>query len=532
MWWKNGVIYQIYPRSFMDSSGDGIGDLRGAHARLDYLVDLGIDAIWFSPIFPSPQADFGYDVADYTGIHHEYGTQADFDALLTAAHARGIKIILDLVPNHTSSAHRWFVESRSSRDNPKRDWYIWKDPKPDGSPPNNWLSYFGGPAWTFDAHTGQYYMHNFDPGQPELNWRNPDMVAALFDDIRFWLRRGVDGFRIDVIDRIIKDAEFRDNPPNPNWKPGDLEVGSLSRVHSEAAPGIHDMIRQIRAVFDEFPGTVAIGELAYDLSVEETVAYYGAKREGENSGDGVHMPFNFGLLLKAWRADVFRAYVDEYDAAIPSFGWPNYVLGNHDIGRIASRYGRAQARVAALLLLTLRGTPTLYYGDEIGMTNTPIPEHRVLDPQGRNKAGFNRDECRTPMQWDDSPHAGFSTAPDTWLPVAPDYPQVNVAQQRAEPSSTLNFYRRALAYRRAHASLHGGEYASIDAPEGVFAYWRTAGDERHLVALNFTERAQTLTFDAAGGELVISTHPASEGRTLDAGEVALTADEGAIIRIR
>jgi alpha-glucosidase len=531
MWWQRGVIYQIYPRSFMDASGDGIGDLRGVLARLEHLVELGVDAIWFSPMFPSPMADFGYDVADYRDIHPDYGTLADFDQLLAEAHARGLRIILDLVPNHTSDQHPWFQESRASRDNPRRDWYIWKDPAPDGGPPNNWLAYFGGPAWTFDEATGQYYMHNFVPEQPELNWRNPAVKEAMFAVIRFWLRRGVDGFRVDVIDRILKDKQFRDNPPNPDWRPGDNPVWSLLRVYSEQGPETHEYMRQFRQVFDEFEERVLIGEVAYDLPVERLVAYHG--REGSGTGDELHLPFNFSLITIPWDAAAIRAHVDAYDAAMPSYGWPNYVLGNHDRERLASRVGKEQARVAAMLLLTLRGTPTLYYGEEIGMVNVPIPEDQVKDPQGRNTPGLNRDEVRTPMQWDSSANAGFSTAPETWLPVAPDYETVNVAVQQDDPDSFLSFYRRLLAYRRETPAVHSGTYRVVDGvPAGCYVYLRQLGDQRRLVALNLTGAAQTLRLPQFGsGRIAVCTRVTREGETVDCSALPLDGDQGLVLEL-
>lgn len=531
LWWKRGVIYQIYPRSFMDGSGDGIGDLRGAASRLDYLQWLGIDAIWFSPLFPSPMVDFGYDVSDYTDIHPDYGTLADFDVLLESAHKRGIKVLLDLVPNHTSDQHQWFIESSSSRDNPRRDWYIWKDPAPNGSPPNNWLSYFGGPAWTFDEATGQYYLHNFAPEQPELNWRNPAVKDAMFDVVRFWLSRGVDGFRIDVIDRIIKDDLFRDNPPDPNWQPGGNPVYSLRRIYSEGRPEIHDYMREFRGVFDEFPGTVLIGEVAYDLPLEKVVDYYGVERGGH--GDELHLPFNFGLFARMWNAADIRAHVDEYDAAVPSYGWPNYVLGNHDNSRLATRIGPAGARLAAMLLLTLRGTPTLYYGDEIGMTDVPIPREKIQDPQGKNTPGFNRDEARTPMQWDNSPGGGFTHHPEPWLPLAADYATVNAAVQQTESDSMLLFYRRLLNYRRRTQALNNGRYYPVNAvPEDCFVYLRQYNDQTVLVALNFTGAPQLLKLPKLGtGRIAVATRMDREGQTASMASFTLLPDEGVIVAL-
>lgn len=531
-WWQTGVIYQIYPRSFMDASGDGIGDLQGVRARLDYLQWLGVDAIWFSPLFPSPMADFGYDVADYTDIHPDYGTLDDFDQLLADAHQRGMRVLLDLVPNHTSDQHEWFVQARASRDNPYRDWYIWRDPQPDGSPPNNWMSYFGGPAWTFDEATGQYYLHNFTPEQPELNWRNPAVEQAIFDAIRFWLRRGLDGFRVDVIDRILKDEQLRDNPPDPRWREGDGPHGRWLRIHSEGHPDLPAYMRRFRAVFDEFPDKVIVGEIQYDLTLEQVMPFYGDARD-ERTGDAVHLPFNFGLITRLWDAETIRDFVNEYEGLLPSYAWPNYVLGNHDVPRLASRVGAEQARVAAMLLLTLRGTPTLYYGDELGMPNSPVPQDRMQDPQGRNNAGFNRDEARAPMAWDDTPNTGFSQpGVETWLPAAPD-PVINVAAQRDDPDSMLALYRRLLAYRRETPALRQGTYQHVaDAPAGCFAYVRQDGDQRRLVLLNFLGGAQRVCLPAYGsGRVALSTRQGRDGLALDLSDFELLPDEGVIIEL-
>jgi alpha-glucosidase len=349
-WWQRGVVYQIYPRSFMDSNGDGIGDLPGIIQKLDYLNDgsqnsLGIDAIWLSPFQRSPMADFGYDVADYCDVDPIFGTLADFDRLVEETHRRGMKIIIDYVPNHTSDQHAWFVESRSSRDNPKRDWYIWRDPKPDGSPPNNWGSFFGGPAWTLDPTTGQYYLHQFVKEQPELNWHNSEVRQAMLDVLRFWLDRGVDGFRMDVIGLLIKDTELRDNPPNPNARP-DLPENDLHgrqlHVYTEDQDGVHDIIKDIRALLDSYPDKCAIGELWGPM--ERWVRYYG------KNGNELHLPFNFRLMWLPWSAQAMRASVDEMEAALPPFAWPNYVLGNHDQARMATRFGgEDQARLAAMM---------------------------------------------------------------------------------------------------------------------------------------------------------------------------------------
>ena len=328
-WWQTGIIYQIYPRSFQDSNGDGVGDLRGILRRLPYLAELGVDAIWISPIFVSPMADFGYDIADYAGIDPLFGTLEDFDDLAAATHQLGLKIILDLVPNHTSSQHPWFVESRSSKNSPKRDWYIWRDPAPDGGPPNNWLSEFGGGAWEYDAATGQYYYHAFLAAQPDLNWRNPQVRIAMYDAMRFWLRRGADGFRVDVIWHLIKDDQFRDNPPNPDFRPGDPPNHAVIPFYTADRPEVQDVIAEMRRVVNEFSDRVLIGEIY--LPIERLVAYYGKNLSG------AHLPFNFQLIHTAWTASAVAKLVSEYEAALPQGGWPNWVLGNHDQPRIAGR---------------------------------------------------------------------------------------------------------------------------------------------------------------------------------------------------
>ena len=533
LWWQTGVIYQVYPRSFQDTTGNGVGDLRGVMQRLDYLSEtLGVNAIWLSPFYPSPMADFGYDVADYTGVDPLFGTLDTFDQLLAEAHRRGVRIIIDLVPNHTSDQHPWFVESRSSRTNPKRDWYIWADAKPDGSPPNNWLAVFGGPAWEFDAHTGQYYMHSFLKEQPDLNWRNPELKAAIFDVVRFWLDRGVDGFRIDVAQYIMKDPLLRDNPPNPTAK-GDIhrslgDYDSLLHLYDKGHPDAHAVYREFRQVLDEYEASsprMAVGEI-HIFDWQEWASYYG------QALDELHMPFNFQLLNIPWTAGGVRAAVDGLEAALPPGAWPNYVLGNHDESRLATRLGPDQARVAAMLLLTLPGTPTLYYGDEIGMADVPVPPGRQQDPWGRRVPGLGRDPCRTPMQWTAAANAGFS-APGTerlWLPLAAGYREVNVERQLAEPRSLLNLYRRLLAYRRSSPALQRGIYRPVDGlPRDCFAYWRQAGKERILIALNFSSSSQTLSVpDLGHGRIIMTTALDREG-AVGPGDLVLRDNEGIII---
>lgn len=503
-WWQIGVVYQVYPRSFKDTNADGVGDLNGIIEKLDYLQDLGIQAIWLSPFYPSPMADFGYDVADYCNVDPLFGSLDDFDRLVDGAHQRGIKIIIDWVPNHTSDQHPWFLESRSSRDNPKRDWYIWRDPKPDGTLPNNWGSFFGGPAWTFDPLTGQYYLHQFVKEQPDLNWRNPQVRAAMVDTLRFWMRRGVDGFRMDVIGLIIKDKDLRDNPLNPhadpNLPPNDLH-GRLIHIHNMDQDEVHDVLREIRAVLDEFDDRCAIGELWGEY--DRWVRYYG------QHGEELHLPFNFRLMWEPWQAAAMRRSVDAMEAALPPFAWPNYVLGNHDQPRLASRFGgQAQARLAATMLLTLRGTPTLYYGDELGMENGVIPPEKIQDPQGKNLgAARTRDVCRTPMQWDASPHAGFSTV-EPWLPVSADYATRNVDVQAQDPASIYNLYRQLLRLRAQTPALYGGAYAPVDVSAGnCFVYRRQNAGEAYLIALNFADSPVQVSIPGpARGRILLSTH--------------------------
>jgi len=527
LWWQRGIVYQIYPRSFQDSNGDGIGDLPGIVARLDYLRWLGVDAIWISPIYPSPMKDFGYDVADYCAIHPMFGSMQEFDRLVRETHARGLKLILDFVPNHTSSEHAWFRESRSSHDNPKRDWYIWRDPAPGGGPPNNWLSNFGGPAWTLDEATGQYYYHAFLADQPDLHWRHPDVVAAMFDVLRFWLARGVDGFRVDVIWLLIKDELYRDNPPNPTWTPDGNPYHELLPAYTTDRPEVHALIAQMRSVFDEYEDRVLIGEIY--LPVERLVSYYG---EGLK---GAHLPFNFQLINAPWDARHIAQLIEEYEAALPAEGWPNWVLGNHDNHRIASRVGEAQARIAAMLLMTLRGTPTLYYGDEIGMHDVDIPHERIRDPFEVNVPGkgLGRDPERTPMQWDGGANAGFSGA-DPWLPIPDDHDRINVQTEQDDPDSLLRLYHRLIRLRRGAPALEIGRFETYPACTDVLAYLRRGreGESTFLVCLNFSPRRQTvaLTGIAARCRIAVCTQCAREGEEL-ADTFTLAPDEGAILMV-
>ncbi len=519
LWWQRGTVYQVYPRSFQDTDRDGVGDLEGIRRRLDYVTWLGVDAIWISPIYPSPMADFGYDVADYCDVHPLFGTLATFDRLVADAHARGIKVILDVVPSHTSDQHAWFRDSRSSRNAAKRDWYIWRDGRGENVPPNNWVSNFGGPAWTFDPATGQWYLHGFLREQPDLNWRNPAVQDAVIAAMRFWLDRGVDGFRIDVMWLMVKDAEFRDNPPNPDYRPGQPEINRLLQVHSADQPEVHAVVAAMRRAVDAYDERVLIGEIY--LPVDRLMTYYGANR------DGAHLPFNFQMIFATWTAPALGRMIADYEAALPPGGWPNWVLGNHDQLRVAARLGPAQARVAAMLLLTLRGTPTLYYGDELGIARVDIPPEAAQDPWSRNEPGFGRDASRTPFHWDASANAGF-TAGRPWLPLDPAYPVSNVAVEREDSGSMLNLYRHLLATRRGHAALSVGGFTLLASEGDVLAYERRHGDERVVVALNLGREPQALpdVEGLAGGRLLASTFPdRGSGPPTD----GLRPDEGVVI---
>ena len=526
LWWQRGTFYQIYPRSFQDSDGDGVGDLRGVIERLPYLKSLGIDAIWLSPIFPSPMADFGYDISDYIGIDPLFGTMADFDALIGAVHRCGLKLILDLVPNHTSDQHPWFVESRKSRESAKRDWYIWRDGLPDGGPPNNWLSEFGGSAWRHDSVTDQYYYHAFLAQQPDLNWRNPAVRHAIYDVMRFWLRKGVDGFRVDVIWHLIKDDQFRDNPPNPDFRDGRPPNEALLPFYTTDRPEIHELVAEMRGVIDEFDRRVLIGEIY--LPIERLVSYYGKDLLG------AHMPFNFSLLSAAWNARAIERLILEYEQALPVGAWPNWVLGNHDRPRIASRVGREQARVAAMLLLTLRGTPTLYYGDEIGMQQLAIAPEQVRDPFEKNVPGIGvgRDGCRTPMQWDASSNAGFSKA-TPWLPISDDFARENIANLDADRTSILRLYRALIRYRLENRSLTDGAYEPIFAENDLLIYVRRTEMISSMVILNMSADPVSVMSNSIGleGEIELSTF-LDRTREKVSRSVDLRGNEGVIVRSR
>jgi alpha-glucosidase len=514
-WWKPAIVYEIYPRSFQDSNADGIGDLRGILERLDYLGWLGVDAIWVAPIYRSPMADFGYDVADYCNVDPIFGDMEDFDRLLLEAHRRNLKVILDFVPNHTSDQHPWFLDSRSSRKSSKRDWYLWRDQ------PNNWMSNFGGSGWEWDEQTAQYYYHSFLKEQPDLNWRNPAVRAAMYDVLRYWLKKGVNGFRVDVMWLMIKDAQYRDNPPNPAYRAGQSSNNSLLPIYNANRPEVHAVVAEMRSVVDSFPARVLIGEIY--LPVKELMTYYGTELNGAD------LPFNFLLLQSAWQAQALAQIISEYMSVLPVGAWPNWVLGNHDNPRIATRVGTRQAPVAAMLLLTLPGTITMYYGEEIGMADGVIPAALIRDPAEKRQPGIGmgRDPERTPMPWDGSPLAAF-TAGEPWLPLNLDHGSVNVEALRQESRSIIQLYRVLIQLRRVHPALVAAEISSVEALGSVLRYERNRSTERFLVLLNLgntSVQASTMR-----GSIVASTGLDREGERVTSA-VLLSGDEGLVVRI-
>jgi alpha-glucosidase len=522
-WWQTAVIYQIYPRSFQDSNGDGVGDLRGIEQRLDHIEELGADAIWLSPIFTSPMADFGYDISNYFDIDPLFGTLQDFDSLLTAAHRRGLKVILDWVPNHTSDQHPWFIESRSAKRNSKRDWYLWRLPARDGGPPNNWKSEFGGSAWEYDQGTAEYYYHAFLPQQPDLNWRNTDVRAAMYDVMRFWFRRGVDGFRIDVIWHLLKDDMFRDNPANPEFRPGRPDHQQVLPLYTTDRPEVHDIISEMRSVADEFHKRLLIGEIY--LPIERLMVYYGRDLRG------LHLPFNFSLLSARWNARSLAKLIADYEGALPTGGWPNWVLGNHDIVRIASRIGPAQARVAAMMLLTLRGTPTIYYGEEIGMEQVHIPPDRICDPAEIRQPGkgMGRDGCRTPFPWDQTRYGGFSHG-EPWLPLAHAYRERCLSAQKSERLSVFRLYKDLIGLRKKHFALSLGSYATVMCEDYLLFYERQYQSNRLLIALNLSGDPMVSTSQAHHGRVLLSSHGDRNHEKVN-GRLNLRPNEGIIVEI-
>ena len=469
-WWRDAVVYQIYPRSYADASGDGVGDLDGIRAHLDHVHSLGADAIWLSPIYCSPMADNGYDVSDYCNIDPVFGDLDTFDVLLAEAHSRELRVLLDWVPNHTSDQHPWFVESRSSRDNPKRDWYYWRDGTPE-HPPNNWLAAFGGPAWTWDEKTGQSYLHNFLPQQPDLNWNNPQVVEAMHATLRFWLDRGVDGFRMDVVHLIGKDPALPDAPP---------DEAKTNRVGFHDYPGTHVLLRGLRQVLDSYPGDrTAVGE----VNLRETwrIANYYGDVAAKRGGDELPLVFNFKSVRAGWDAQTWADLIDEVERELGPERWPVWVLSNHDVRRHRTRLGGSmrRARAMAVLLLTLRGTPFLYGGEELGLEDADVPKEQAHDPGGR-------DGCRAPIPWTPLPPHGWDGA-TPWLPFPPDADTLNAASEIGDDASMFALYRQLLSVRRSSPALTSGSLTRLEMPAGVLGYVRECGDDRRTVVINFRD---------------------------------------------
>ncbi len=508
-WWVTAAIYQVYPRSFQDTNGDGVGDLPGITSRLGYLAWLGVDVVWISPVFRSPMRDFGYDVSDYRDVDPLFGTIADLDDLVSEAHRLGLRVVLDFVPNHTSSDHPWFRAARADRLAPTRDWYVWRAPGADGGPPNDMLAQFGGPAWTRDETTGEYWYHSFLPEQPDLDWRNPDVRAAMLDVLRFWFSRGIDGFRIDVLWMIAKDDwPWLDGSVGPGPATGSGDPRN-ALGHGDG-PAIPAYLRELREVADAWGERLLIGELY--LPPRQLARYYGA------DGPGIHLPFNFALVSVAWNATAIMAAIAEYEAALPDGGWPSWVLGNHDQPRTASRVGIRQARVAAMLLLTLRGTPTIYYGDELGLVDVPVPPERVMDVDGR-------DPQRSPMPWGSGSNAGFTTG-IPWLPMA-DASDLSVEAQRSDDTSMLTLHRRLLALRRGEPRLREGAWTPVPAPDGILAYDRTLDGARIRIVLNLTGQPVRVPMPGIG-VVRLSTALDREGEVVT-DELSVRGDEGIIL---
>ncbi|WP_196259467.1 alpha-amylase family glycosyl hydrolase [Pelagibacterium limicola] len=495
-WWRGGVIYQIYPRSFQDSNGDGIGDLRGIISRLEHVASLGVDAIWLSPIFPSPMADMGYDVANYTDVDPLFGVLADFDALIEKAHALGLKVIIDQVLSHTSDQHPWFQESKTSRTNPRADWYVWADPNDDGTPPNNWPSVFGGPAWEWNGARRQYYLHNFLISQPDLNFHNPDVQDAVLDAMRFWLDRGVDGFRFDTVNYYFHDEELRSNPPAPREKETPLEAdpyGMQLHLHSKNRPENIDFLRRVRALLDEYPGTTTVGEVGEAHRAIDIMAAY------TTGDDLLHMCYSFDMLGPQFAARHFRSRVEKFFAGAPD-GWPCWSFSNHDVVRHISRWEAHEVtpetlgRLTIALLLALKGSVCLYQGEELGLPEAELEYSELTDPPGLRfwPDIKGRDGCRTPMPWTDAPNGGFSeTKP--WLPVKQPHLQRNVAALEADPDALVHYYRRILSYRKTNRALVDGDAHFFDVPEPILAFARTGADGDLVCIFNLSAKPCRLT---------------------------------------
>ncbi|MFX1505604.1 MAG: alpha-amylase family glycosyl hydrolase [Promethearchaeota archaeon] len=504
----------------MDENNDGLGDLKGIISKLDYLKWLGIDAIWLSPFYPSPMEDFGYDVSNYVNVHPIFGSLDDFDELIEKIHKLGLRVIVDFVPNHSSKEHPWFKESSSLRNNPKRDWYVWRDPSNDGGPPNNWICVPGGSAWTWDEDTKQYYLHSFLSCQPDLNWRNPKLSEAMLDVLRFWLDRNVDGFRVDMISWLSKDPEFRDDPLNPNFNPKtDYGYMKLDHKYSKDGPELFDILSKISEVLDEYNGDqILIGEADYYLSLKKLNQYHQS---------GIDVPANFRLVYLPWQPSILSEFIKQYEKEVTLH--TNYQLGNHDHSRIASRVGLDQARVAAMLLFTLQGTLFVYYGEELGMENVNIPSDRMKDPWEKFESGKGRDPERTPFQWTSNKNAGFSKK-TPWLPIANNFHLINVEKQKEDPKSFLSLYRQLISIRAKNPSLALGNFQLVkNVPSECFVYQRSLDQTTFIIALNFSDITQEFTIqDLTGSDIMLSTYMDRKG-LITTNKIALRGNEGCLI---
>jgi alpha-glucosidase len=524
-WWKHGVFYHIYPRSYYDSNGDGIGDINGITQKLDYLASLGITAIWISPVYHSPMQDFGYDIMDYRKIDPIFGDLDDFKSLLHDAHSRGIRIVMDLVMNHTSSLHPWFLESRSSRENPKHDWYLWHEGRK-GRKPNNWRSAFGTSAWEYDESTGQYYLHSFLKEMPDLNWRNKELRTAFFEEVRFWLELGVDGFRLDVINMIVKDKKFRNNP---------LFFGIpwiQKHVYTRNRPKSIRITRQLRKILDEYDDRMCVGEI-YTLPPGNPSTAAGYLSSGD---DAIHLAFDFSLMFQPWNARRIYTCLKNWYKQIPKNGWACNVLSNHDLFRSNSRFGRnkhslEKSRIMAVLLLTIKGTPFIYYGEEIGMTNGKLNKNQIADPLGKRFWPFfkGRDRARTPMQWNSGHNAGFSKG-TPWLPLNKDYSELNVEAESKDPASVLNLYKKLISFRNNSIALQSGDWIPvIEGEKGILVYIRIKRGDQILVLLNFRSRSVKIFLPVSiPGNVLVSTHR-TEGASLKSGEIYLFPFEATVM---
>ncbi|MGE3624701.1 MAG: alpha-glucosidase [Bdellovibrionales bacterium] len=504
-WWRGGVIYQIYPRSFKDSNGDGIGDLKGITAQLDYVASLGVDGVWISPFFKSPMADFGYDVSDYQDIDPLFGNLQDCDALIAEMHKRGLKLIVDLVLNHTSEKHPWFAESRKSRDNPKADWYVWADPKADGTPPNNWMSVFGGSAWQYDTRRGQYYWHQFLKEQPDLNVRNPEVQNELIRIMRWWLDRGVDGFRLDALNHCMHDALLRDNPPLDGFdrsQPSGRQTHPYywqRHLYDKTQPEMIPFLEKLRALCDEYPDRMMVAEIGDDFQVKTSVEY-------TNGPKRLHTAYSFALMSREiYTAKGLRGVVEEY-INTPGDSWPSWAFSNHDVVRVASRWSKngaadpRQAKMLIALLTTLRGTAFMYQGEELGLAEADVPFEKLQDPFGKFlwPEDKGRDGCRTPMPWDDGKkHAGFSDGAEPWLPVSDLQTPFSVMASEQNADSVLHFARHFIKWRKNHPAIIGGDLAFVDMPEPVIAFTRSSDGAEIFCAYNLSDQPMTVTMPRA-----------------------------------